>query len=153
MSKGAWAASLGLQTQNIDLMQLADDNSAIVFFTISVPNVNTAAFVDLLVAGGYSDGDGLDVKRYTVSISRVAGVASVINIATAGIVGNNPSTGHTSMTATGSVATSVGGATAVNKLVIRAKVAAGSSAVSGAAVHPIFCSAELYCMLGQATLS
>ena len=148
---GGVAASAQSQTAFSFITQ-ATDNTNSVLFEIIVTNVITNAFLDITIAGAYSDGDGLDVKKYTAAISRVPGSAPVCTIATAAVTGNNASVGHTSMTLTMGSAVVSGAVAGVEKISIRAKVAAGSSAVTGG-VHFLFGKAELIVATGFATIS
>jgi hypothetical protein len=105
------------------------DNVATDLFTVTIPNVAAAAWIEITAGGmtGAGDaggaGDAMDAAIYTIGISRQVGVTTRAVISTKSVVGNSGAGASTTSTLTLTVTGMSGAAGAQQTFTIQGKVA------------------------------
>ena len=135
---GAAAAAVGGSTELINSKVLAN-NTAVDFFTITVPNQIAGAMVLLTVTSALGDGDSTDSALYTFGISRVAAANAKMVASTKSVVGATAGAGANAVI-TAAASSVTGAAGAVNTFTITVKNARSAGAADN---HPTTAIARL----------
>lgn len=124
----ATAGSAGSQAAPIVNQKTAlADNTLQDLFTVTVPNALHGGGIEVIANGMLGDGDSVDMKKYFVAVSRIAGANAKVAIGAA--VGAGNTTGYAANAATTVSLSAVAGAVGVaNTFTVQGKVARSAGA-------------------------
>ena len=125
--RNAAAGAAGAMTEAFSSHAVAD-NTAVNFFTVSVPNAIHGASVELFISSMLGDGDSTDSCLYTIGISRITGAATKAVVSTKSVVGATAgAAANAVITAAVSANTGANGATQTFTITIKNARSAGSA--------------------------
>lgn len=134
----AAAAAAGGATE-LESSHVLPNNSAVDFFTVTVPNAVVGASIQLLISSMLGDGDSTDTAIYTVGISRITGANAKAVISSKSVVGATAgATANAVITA--AISSITGAVGAVNTFTVTIKNARSAGAADN---HPTIAIARL----------